>query len=90
MPLRTIAFIVVVLIGLGSWACEIGVTSDSRGQWVEPQWRRTSAGWQRPTEWAPRGGEFHQPTLHPALVASLELLISLIVMVAADSGRRTA
>jgi hypothetical protein len=48
-------------------------------------WRRTNCGWQRVESLGPPP-QSERPTLHPAIVGGLEILLTLTALVAFSSG----
>jgi hypothetical protein len=64
----------------GWLACEVPIASQA-GQQFENPWRRTPHGWQKVSYWQPAPPPY-RPALHPAVVATLEILLSLIALVA--------
>jgi len=56
-------------------------------------WRQTRQGWERREDFLSPSFEYRRPTLHPAVVGSLEVLLSVTAMLAlsrtpADMSRK--
>jgi hypothetical protein len=50
-------------------------------------WRHTRAGWELPV-WRVAPAEPHRPELHPAVVAALQIMLSLWALVALSTPKR--
>jgi len=79
--LRIVGLLLVLLLLLGWLACDLPLPGAPPQVVDEPQWRRTAVGWEVPNWPQPDTAE-HRPTLHPAVVALLELLASCAALVA--------
>ncbi len=53
-------------------------------------WRQTRQGWQRSEDFLGPPIEYRRPALHPALVGSLEVLLTMSAMLALSNERRVA
>jgi len=78
---RTIALAALFVSVLGC----VAVPVQSR-LWIEAltdevPWRRTAAGWERAT-WLPRDLPFRAPAMHPAMLAFLQVLLSVAALIA--------
>jgi hypothetical protein len=51
-------------------------------------WRQTSQGWQHGEEFLGPPLEYPRPALHPAVVGSLEVLLTMSAMLALSNDRR--
>jgi hypothetical protein len=80
--LRWLIFALFVLPWLASNAIAPAAASEDSGGW-----RRTNQGWQR-MEFVPPANEYRRPALHPAVVGSLELLLTMTAMLALSHERR--
>lgn len=89
--MRPIGLLLLLLLTLGWLGRELpGAANPSQqptqGQF-EAGWRRTIDGWEQTDHWAPEVA-FHRPALHPVLVGLLEILLSLVALVAlANDGQ---
>jgi hypothetical protein len=54
-------------------------------------WRQTRQGWQHSEDFIGPPVEYRRPSLHPAVVGSLEVLLTMLAMLALpNDGRATA
>jgi hypothetical protein len=51
-------------------------------------WRQTRQGWQHREDFLEPPVEYRRPALHPALVGSLEVLLTMSAMLALSNDRR--
>ncbi|MEX0714378.1 MAG: hypothetical protein WD278_18725 [Pirellulales bacterium] len=77
--MRGAVWLLLFVSACGWLACEVPIASQA-GQQFENPWRRTPHGWQKVSYWQPPPP--YRPALHPAVVATLEILLSLIALVA--------
>jgi hypothetical protein len=87
--MRRVCGIVIVLSALGWFACRVEVPSAKSPLTVETGWRRTVDGWESPYSWS-RTAPSQELPLHPAVVASAELLFCLLALVAIPSAAAVA
>lgn len=78
--MRRIGWLVLLLAAFGWLAAESPPPADQRPP-ADLSWRRTRDGWQRAT-WLADPIPVHRPALHPAVVGTLELLLSMTALVA--------
>jgi hypothetical protein len=71
--LRTVYFLLIVLVAIGWFAAEVEVTAPSSP--VAGKWRRTANGWEVSTQWYPPQTAA-RPPIHPIVVGSFQLLLS--------------
>jgi len=86
MRARCILFLSTTVLVMSAWGGT--VTADSHSQSREADalgnWRRTTNGWERRAQWsAPLIAS--DPALHPAVVASFEVLAVLLVLLATSN-----
>ncbi len=85
--MRFVVGIALLLSGVGMWFCRWdgpSVQTPARAATVD--WVRTVDGWERPATWYPP--EFHQPRLHPLVVAIGQGLGSVLALaVCCSSGK---
>ncbi len=62
--------------------------SSSPAKTESDAWRRTATGWESVEEWEVKA-PLHRP-LHPVLVGSLQLGVSIIALMAGDDAERRA
>ena len=80
--MRSIGWLVVLLLAAGWLASEIPLTDAPAVSQDGPDgWRRTRFGWQQRT-WSTPEAPVRRPALHPAVVGLLELLLSVLALVA--------
>lgn len=79
--MRPILWMVAILLAVGFLASEIRLPQADQATTIETPWRRTEKGWMRAT-WLAPAARVEQPTLHPCVVGSLELLLSALALVA--------
>jgi hypothetical protein len=85
--MRTILGIAMLLAGIGMMSCRIeGRSSDQALPANHADWVRTIDGWERSDDWLP--SLTGPPAVHPVLVASGQVLISLFALVAAAGQSR--
>ncbi len=76
-----IGWLLLILFGLGWLACEVPLAAPKRSEALENPWRRTRHGWEEigslSTESRP-----HRPSLHPIVVALLELFLATAALIA--------
>lgn len=77
--MRWIGWLLLVLIAVTWVASEIPGWPSSDAQLSS--WRRTCDGWEQATRWMPRT-ELCQPTLHPIIVALLQMFLAGAALVA--------
>lgn len=85
---RLAGWLLFVLVILGWALSEIPVARTPANEPSAPTWRRTSDGWQRQNAWTvppPRS-----PRLHPTILGTLQVLVSVGALIALPHGRRTA
>ena len=70
----------LTLAGNGAHSAHIAQESQSTDKSFNAGWRYTKNGWQNRTEWQDPA-PVSKPALHPAIVGSLQLLISLAALV---------
>jgi len=74
---RTIGWLMLVLVCLCWIASELPISGDQDRN----GWRRTRIGWEHQEKW-PTNIVVREPALHPTTVGSLQLLLSLMALVA--------
>jgi hypothetical protein len=74
----------IVLSAVGWFACRVEVPSAKSPLVAQRGWRRTVDGWESPHSWS-RAQPREPLPLHPALIASAELLFCLLVLAAIPS-----
>ena len=75
--MKRIAIALLVLIAMGWTTGSISASRLARADGLTPwDWRRTCQGWQQ-AEWLMPPAAQRRPPLHPAVVAMLELLLSI-------------
>jgi len=90
--MRLIVPLFLLIVGVGFLAAELPLDqrslADANRQVVEisSDWRRTDAGWRRVSTWTEPSG-VESPALHPAVVASFQVLLVLTVSLALDMGK---
>ena len=52
---------------------------------AETHWVRTTDGWEKTSDWVTHAQPW-QPTLHPGIVASLQVLITLLAFISVDGS----
>ena len=77
----------VVAAFLLGWLAAAGDHCASGGERLD-SWRQTRQGWQRCEEFLAPPIEYRCPALHPAVVGSLEVLLSVTALLALGDGRR--
>jgi hypothetical protein len=84
--MRLILGITLVLFGTGLLACQVADEPRAARPAAE-SWVRTAQGWEKPSAWeAPAGPS----RLHPLVVASGQLLVSMLGLAAARRDFKTA
>jgi hypothetical protein len=87
--MRSIVGIALVLVGLGLVSCQLdGRLVAARRTTPDAAWVRTIDGWERTGNWTPV--DSRRPPLHPLVVASGQLLLSVFALAAfaGNSARR--
>ena len=87
--MRAIGLILLILIP-GSWlASELPLASSPVQEDPDDGWRLTRHGWERMHQWN-ADGQTQRPLVHPIVVGLLQLLLSLIALIAFSkpTGRR--
>lgn len=78
--MRWVGWLLLVLIAVTWVASEIPAWTSQSG--AHPSsWRRTCNGWEQAASWMPQR-ERYQPTLHPIIVALLQMLLASAALVA--------
>lgn len=77
--MRSILLLLVLLASTLVVACRLTVAPEPASPLQTWGWRHTRDGWESSHDWAPRRPEF-RPTLHPATVAAMQLLIVLTAL----------
>ena len=76
--MRWIGWLLLLLVGLAWVAAEVPLHGDSPAPRCEPVWRRTVDGWEKVTWWSDEPEVVrHCPTLHPMVVALLQMFLAL-------------
>jgi hypothetical protein len=84
--MRLILGITLLLLGIGLWSCQIdGLAGGSPGATIDAPWVRTADGWERAGSWHAQPPA--RPRLHPLVVASGQLLLSLLALTYFDAHR---
>lgn len=78
--MRRIGWLLLAMVVLGWLAVELPMQKTPAAT-ADVAWRRTQHGWQRAT-WLAEPVPPRRPTLHPGVVAALELLLSVMALVA--------
>jgi hypothetical protein len=87
--MRWISLIALVLLATGLAACWFGGATPSAASPDAPlKWVRTASGWERPSDWSTPGG-LYEPALHPLVLASGQLLVSVLALVAFQPARKS-
>jgi hypothetical protein len=87
--MRRIGWLLLVLVGLMWVASRLPSERNSPAEDPAAAWRRTSHGWEQ-LDVQSAAERSTSPTLHPAIVGCLQVLLTLMALVAfsaADSGR---
>ncbi len=84
--MRWIGGIILFLMIVGWAAAEYPLAEPPCVGLAATDWRYTSEGWQRPT-WLDASIPTRQPALHPAVIGTLQLLVSLMALVAFPAFR---
>jgi len=71
----------IIAVFILSWLASEAATPAIATEDMSGGWRRTREGWQRIELFCP-AIEYHRPALHPAVVSSLELLLTMAAMLA--------
>ena len=83
--MRLIGWFLLLLVALIWLASELPADKPSSGGELAANWRRTTQGWEQLAVLATNSPAV-VPTLHPATVGSLEILLVLVAMVAFSSA----
>lgn len=83
---RWIGWIIMLLMTVGWAAAELPLAEPSCAGLAATDWRYTSEGWQRPT-WLDASIPTRRPALHPGVIGALQLLLSLMALVAFPAFR---
>ncbi len=59
---------------------EIALRGDERSQPTQPQWRRTTDGWERREYWNWTAPQPASPIFHPGLLAAFQVMTSLFAL----------
>lgn len=79
---RLVIGIVLLLTGVGMWSCQVDTsTGDTQAAARAAPWVRTVDGWERAGSWLAEAPS-SPPRLHPLVVASGQLLLSLLALAA--------
>ena len=92
--MRWIVWLLVLLVVAGWLAAEAPLLTTPAPALSDSHWRRTRDGWEQ-ANWLHDRGAVHHPTIHPAVVATWQLLASILVLaafapVSSQDGRRSA
>ena len=85
--MRRFRWIIIALLVL-PWLASEAVASAAAVEDASSGWRRTRVGWQRVECLRPQI-PYRRPGLHPAVVGSLEVLLTTTAMLALSGGRST-
>jgi hypothetical protein len=79
--MRFIVGTILLLVGIGTWSCQVDIPSRARLQ-APPtlKWVRTTKGWEHPDTW--NAVPTSPPTLHPLVVALGQCLTSSLALLA--------
>ena len=84
---RLIVGIAVLIVGVGALSCRWeGPAARSSPAPPSVRWVRTVDGWEQPESW--RALAIRPPRLHPLVVATGQVLLSLFALAAFSSGNR--
>lgn len=86
--MRLIGWLLLILLTLGWLASELPSTAVHAQATKKTEWRRTRDGWERPT-WSRATATSCRLTLHPALIALLEISLVSAVLIAFDKDKGT-
>jgi hypothetical protein len=78
---RTVLPICILLMALAVVACRLDVRVPPGYDGRPARWVRTAQGWEDANRWQ-RALHRHRPALHPAVVAGVQLLTSLMALLA--------
>ena len=84
--MRSIGWITVILVATLWGATEIRLPAASDLASRDSGWRRTSDGWERSSHLLRQ--PIAQPSLHPSVVASLEILLAIFALLAFPATTR--
>ncbi len=71
----------LILLGVLWLACQVdGSVSRETSVFENDRWVRTTDGWERTSQW--KWLASYEPALHPLVVATLQLLLTLIAIIA--------
>jgi predicted metal-dependent hydrolase len=84
--LRKFRWLIIVLFVL-PWLASDAIAPALASEDVSGGWRRTRQGWQR-VELVRPAIQYRRPALHPAVVGSLEVLLTMTAMLALSNERR--
>ena len=88
LSVRWILIIALFLFGSAATACLLPMPRDGTVDVPESQWVRTRDGWEPRIGWEPPP-PLYEPTVHPIVVASGQILISLIALIAFSTECRS-
>jgi hypothetical protein len=86
LPVRTFRWLIIALFLL-PWLAGNAIAPSDAAEDMSGGWRRTSQGWQR-VELVCPPMQYRRPALHPALVGSLEVLLTMTAMLSLSNRRR--
>jgi len=79
--MRWILIVALLVFGAAATACLLPASQQTPAGRLKPEWVRTRDGWESWTGWGTPSAPY-QPALHPTVVATGEIFISLIALVA--------
>ncbi|MFV2066703.1 MAG: hypothetical protein ACC645_06945 [Pirellulales bacterium] len=79
--MRWILIIALLLFGSAATACLLPVPQETAGDAPKSEWVRTRDGWESQIGWGPPP-PLYEPAIHPIVVASGEIFLSLIALIA--------
>ncbi len=84
--MRTFRWLIIALF-LVPWLAGNAIAPSDAAEDMSGGWRRTNHGWQRVEVVCPPM-QYRRPALHPALVGSLEVLLTMTAMLSLSDRRR--
>ncbi len=82
--MRLIGWLLLVLMGLCWLASEVSLQTTET---LPAQWRRTVDGWELKSSWARDPSGARPATVHPAVIATLQILLAVAALIAFSNER---